>query len=239
LRDVAPLFVDGPQIEHVYNFQRNSSSSGYKIVMLNRGESPLKGEEPGFEELLGTVVGAGKFSCTADFAGCDAVTLAIQTSFLDERDGSGTSGATSLLGQPHASQPPSGPCSSGSHSITGCHRSGAHGRLFSPTEDWCADDLGVPHPGRRPRGTQRRERDVLPSGRSVTTSRRYPCRHRPQDGSGWTVSSYFVGPGVWRTALSREARVQAELEKPSGFKPRRLTCGSVVPPGPRPSADSS
>jgi UDP-N-acetyl-D-mannosaminuronic acid dehydrogenase len=35
--------------------------------MLNRGESPLKGEEPGLEELLKKVVGAGKFSCTSDF----------------------------------------------------------------------------------------------------------------------------------------------------------------------------
>ena len=57
--------------------------------MLNRGESPLKGEEPGLEELLRKVVGAGKFSCTADFskiAECDAVTLAIQTPFLDKKD---------------------------------------------------------------------------------------------------------------------------------------------------------
>ena len=57
--------------------------------MLNRGESPLKGEEPRLEELLTKVVGAGKFSCTADFskiAECDAVTLAIQTPFLDKKD---------------------------------------------------------------------------------------------------------------------------------------------------------
>ena len=85
----AALFADVPHIEHVYGFQRNSPSSGYKINMLNRGESPLKGEEPGLEELLGKVVGAGKFSCTSDFAKvaeCDAVTLAIQTPFLDKKD---------------------------------------------------------------------------------------------------------------------------------------------------------
>jgi len=78
-----------PGVEHVYGFQRASASSGYKITMLNRGESPLKGEEPGLEELLGKVVGAGKFSCTADFskiAECDAVTLAIQTPFADKKD---------------------------------------------------------------------------------------------------------------------------------------------------------
>ncbi len=85
----AALFADVPHFEHVYGFQRDSASSGYKIAMLNRGESPLKGEEPGLEELLGKVVGAGKFSCTADFskiAECDAVTLAIQTPFKDKKD---------------------------------------------------------------------------------------------------------------------------------------------------------
>ncbi|WP_292492772.1 nucleotide sugar dehydrogenase [Methanoculleus sp. 10] len=85
----AALFADVPGIEHVYGFQRDSASSGYKINMLNRGESPLKGEEPGLEDLLGKVVGAGKFSCTADFAKiaeCDAVTLAIQTPFKDKKD---------------------------------------------------------------------------------------------------------------------------------------------------------
>ncbi|MGB4280032.1 MAG: nucleotide sugar dehydrogenase, partial [Methanoculleus sp.] len=85
----AALFADVPHFEHVYGFQRDSPTSGYKIAMLNRGESPLKGEEPGLEELLKKVVGAGKFSCTADFAKiaeCDAVTLAIQTPFKDKKD---------------------------------------------------------------------------------------------------------------------------------------------------------
>ncbi len=45
-----------PMFEQVYGFQRDSASSGYKIAMLNRGESPLKGEEPGLEELLEKVV---------------------------------------------------------------------------------------------------------------------------------------------------------------------------------------
>ena len=85
----AALFADVPHFEHVYGFQRDSPTSGYKIAMLNRGESPLKGEEPGLEELLKKVVGAGKFSCTSDFskvAECDAVTLAIQTPFADKKD---------------------------------------------------------------------------------------------------------------------------------------------------------
>ncbi|MCK9277034.1 MAG: nucleotide sugar dehydrogenase [Methanoculleus sp.] len=85
----AVLFADAPEFEFVCGFQRDSPSSGYKIAMLNRGESPLKGEEPGLEDLLGKVVGAGKFRCTSDFseiAACDAVTLAIQTPFKDPKD---------------------------------------------------------------------------------------------------------------------------------------------------------
>ena len=48
----AALFADSPQFQKVYGFQRDSSSSGYKIAMLNHGESPLKGVEPGLEDLL-------------------------------------------------------------------------------------------------------------------------------------------------------------------------------------------
>jgi UDP-N-acetyl-D-mannosaminuronic acid dehydrogenase len=85
----AALFADSPVFEAVYGFQRDSASSGYKIAMLNRGESPLKGEEPGLEDLLKKVVGAGKFTCTSDFSkitGLDAVTLSIQTPFLNKED---------------------------------------------------------------------------------------------------------------------------------------------------------
>jgi UDP-N-acetyl-D-mannosaminuronic acid dehydrogenase len=85
----AALFADSRTFEHVYGFQRDSPSSGYKIAMLNRGESPLKGEEPGLEELLKKVVGAGKFACTSDFskiAEMDAVTLSIQTPFKNKDD---------------------------------------------------------------------------------------------------------------------------------------------------------
>jgi hypothetical protein len=52
--------IDVPGIEHVYGFQRDLASSGYTTAMLNRGESPLKGEGPGLEELLRTVAGTGK-----------------------------------------------------------------------------------------------------------------------------------------------------------------------------------
>jgi len=85
----AALFADAPVFDRVYGFQRDSPSSGYKIAMLNRGESPLKGEEPGLEELLGKVVAAKKFSCTSDFSKIrelDAVTLSIQTPFLNKED---------------------------------------------------------------------------------------------------------------------------------------------------------
>ena len=86
---VAALFAASPAFDLVCGFQRDSFSSGYKIAMLNRGESPLKGEEPGLGELLKSVVAAKKFECTSDFsriAVMDAVTLDIQTPFLDKDD---------------------------------------------------------------------------------------------------------------------------------------------------------
>lgn len=85
----AALFADSPAFERVYGFQRDSPTSGYKIAMLNRGESPLRGEEPGLEELLQKVVAAGRFSCTSDFSKIselDAVALSIQTPFLNKED---------------------------------------------------------------------------------------------------------------------------------------------------------
>ncbi|HDR72994.1 MAG TPA: nucleotide sugar dehydrogenase, partial [Methanoculleus sp.] len=85
----AVLFADAPCFDFVWGFQRASPTSGYKIDMLNRGESPLKGEEPDLEPLLARVVDAGKFRCTPDFskiAGVDAVTLAIQTPFKNPAD---------------------------------------------------------------------------------------------------------------------------------------------------------
>ena len=89
----AVLFADAPEFDFVNGFQRDSKSSGYKIAMLNGGESPLKGEEPGLEDLIAKVAGKDgskkKFGCTADFAkieGCDAVTLAIQTPFKNPKD---------------------------------------------------------------------------------------------------------------------------------------------------------
>jgi UDP-N-acetyl-D-mannosaminuronic acid dehydrogenase len=85
----AALFADSPEFDKVLGFQRNSATSGYKIDMLNRGESPLKGEEPGLEDLLEKVVEKDKFECTPDFSRIgemDAITLAIQTPFKDPKD---------------------------------------------------------------------------------------------------------------------------------------------------------
>jgi UDP-N-acetyl-D-mannosaminuronic acid dehydrogenase len=85
----AVLFADADEFDHVLGFQRTSSTSGFKIDMLNRGESPLKGNEPGLEELLKKVVNAGKFRCTSDFSRIselDAVALAIQTPFSNPKD---------------------------------------------------------------------------------------------------------------------------------------------------------
>lgn len=85
----AALFADVTHFKRVIGFQRDSPTSGYKIAMLNRGESPLRGVEPGLAELIGKVVAAGKFSCTSDFSqisACDAVAIAIQTPFRNPRD---------------------------------------------------------------------------------------------------------------------------------------------------------
>src|SRR3989304_2283526 len=80
----AVLFAE--KFDLVLGFQRDSPSSGYKIEMLNNGESPLKGDEPGLDELIKKVRNAGRFECTSDFSRIsemDAVTLAIQTPFKD------------------------------------------------------------------------------------------------------------------------------------------------------------
>jgi UDP-N-acetyl-D-mannosaminuronic acid dehydrogenase len=81
----AVLFAE--KFDFVWGFQRASQSSGYKIEMLNKGISPLKGEEPGLEDLINKVVSQGRFKSTSDFSkikDVDAVTLAIQTPFKDK-----------------------------------------------------------------------------------------------------------------------------------------------------------
>lgn len=81
----AVLFAE--KFDFVWGFQRASRSSGYKIDMLNNGISPLKGEEPGLEDLIKKVRSQGRFESTSDFSkikDVDAVTLAIQTPFKDK-----------------------------------------------------------------------------------------------------------------------------------------------------------
>ncbi len=81
----AALFAE--HFDFVWGFQRSSTSSGYKIEMLNKGISPLKGDEPGLEELIKKVRSEERFECTSDFSRIkevDAVTLAIQTPFKDK-----------------------------------------------------------------------------------------------------------------------------------------------------------
>jgi UDP-N-acetyl-D-mannosaminuronic acid dehydrogenase len=85
----AVLFADSGAFESVTGLQRDSPTSGYKIGMLNRGENPLKGEEPDLGEMLRRVVDRGSFRCSSDFSlisGMDAVTLAIQTPFANPAD---------------------------------------------------------------------------------------------------------------------------------------------------------
>jgi UDP-N-acetyl-D-mannosaminuronic acid dehydrogenase len=85
----AVLFARSGAFREVIGFQRDSPGSGYKIAMLNRGENPLKGEEPDLGELLREVISAGTFRCSPDFSlvsGLDAVTLAIQTPFRNPAD---------------------------------------------------------------------------------------------------------------------------------------------------------
>jgi UDP-N-acetyl-D-mannosaminuronic acid dehydrogenase len=85
----AVLLADNIKYSKVYGFQRNSKSSGYKINMLNNGENPLIGNEPELSELLKSVVERKKFECTSDFSKlseCDAITISIQTPFLNNID---------------------------------------------------------------------------------------------------------------------------------------------------------
>jgi len=80
----AVLFAE--HFDLVLGFQRDSPTSGYKVEMLNNGESPLKGEEPRLEDLIKKVRKSGRFEATSDFSRItevDAVTLAIQTPFKD------------------------------------------------------------------------------------------------------------------------------------------------------------
>lgn len=81
----AMLQADAPEREKVYGFD----ISPYKINTLNAGENPLKGEEPGLDDLIRKVVTEGKFECRGEYdviSEVDAVCIAVQTPFKDPKD---------------------------------------------------------------------------------------------------------------------------------------------------------
>lgn len=85
----ALLFADSSAFDFVWGFQRNSSSSGHKIDMLNQAICPIDGKEPGLQELLERVIRNDKFRCTSDMSKIsevDAVTIAVDTGFRNSEN---------------------------------------------------------------------------------------------------------------------------------------------------------
>jgi len=83
----AAVFAASPVYDFVWGFQRNSVSSKYKIAMLNKGECPIDGREPGLRELIERIVEKNKFECTSDttkISEVDAVTIAVETPIQDK-----------------------------------------------------------------------------------------------------------------------------------------------------------
>ncbi|TFG05943.1 nucleotide sugar dehydrogenase [Candidatus Thorarchaeota archaeon] len=71
--------VEGHQ---VVGLQRRSKRSGWKIDVLNAGESPFKGEEPGLDDLIARVVKQGRFHVTDDvdsLKDADIILIDVQT----------------------------------------------------------------------------------------------------------------------------------------------------------------
>jgi len=78
---VAALFADVEGF-NVTGVQRRSKRSGWKIDHLNRGKTPIEGEEPGLAELIERVVEKGTFRATEDksvYGEADAILIAVQT----------------------------------------------------------------------------------------------------------------------------------------------------------------
>ena len=53
-----------------------------RVAAINRGESPIEGQEPGLAEVLAEVIGAGSLQATTDYAAlgaCDVVTINVET----------------------------------------------------------------------------------------------------------------------------------------------------------------
>jgi UDP-N-acetyl-D-mannosaminuronic acid dehydrogenase len=77
----AALFADLEGF-NVVGIQRRSKRSGWKIDYLNQGKNPIKGEEPGLDELIKKVVREGKLLVTDDISfyyEADVILIDVQT----------------------------------------------------------------------------------------------------------------------------------------------------------------
>lgn len=78
---VSVLFASKPGIK-VTGIQRRSKRSGWKIDFINKGKSPVGGNEPGLDQLLFDTVKKGAFFVTDDittYENADAIIIAVQT----------------------------------------------------------------------------------------------------------------------------------------------------------------
>ncbi len=78
---VGALFADVDGF-NVIGIQRRSNRSGWKIDYLNKGLSPIEGDEPGLDELVEKVVKKGTFRATDDisvYKNADVILIAVQT----------------------------------------------------------------------------------------------------------------------------------------------------------------
>ncbi len=83
----AALFADTGEFD-VTGIQRRSKRSGWKIDYLNAGKNPIKGDEPGLEELIDRVVEKGTFKVTDDATVCsesDVILIDVQTPVDDTK----------------------------------------------------------------------------------------------------------------------------------------------------------
>ena len=78
---VAALFADQPG-NKVTGIQRRSQRSGWKIDMLNNGQNPIGGNEPGLDELIKRVTEKGTLCITdgkTSYSTADAILITVQT----------------------------------------------------------------------------------------------------------------------------------------------------------------
>ena len=83
---VAALFADRPGIK-VTGIQRRSKRSGWKIDLINKGKSPIGGDEPGLDRLIFKTVKNGDLFVTDDittYEKADAIIITVQTP-VDEK----------------------------------------------------------------------------------------------------------------------------------------------------------